>query len=133
MDRIFPHISSKKLRYLLVCAAMFLVLLSSCPVKGGIKSLIGLPVKTEQGLNKGSHTVFGNGAERCVNTETLEAAAFSSVSIDADALLPLVLFTATFLFLLGLASGKERPRPLYGDPIVAGALPIFLRNRKLII
>jgi hypothetical protein len=131
MNRTFPNIPKKTLRYIFVFAAMVLVLLSSCPVKSSLRTLAGFPVKTEQGVTKGNHTFFAS--ERCVNTPTTETSVSQTVSADTNNLLPVVLFTAAFLFLPGYALCREQSRTLYGNIRIPGTLPIFLQHRKLII
>ncbi len=133
MNRTLTNSSKKFMRCVFVFAAMVFILLSSCPVKSSIKTLIGFPVKTEQGAAKGNHTFFGNNIERCVNSETTETSVSQIVSVNANNLLPAILFTAAFLFLIGYTLCKEQSHLRYGSTKISGALPIFLRYRKLII
>jgi len=112
---------------------MLCVLLSSCPIKSGIKSLVGIPTNTEQGVPKKSSLFSaGNGTEKCVS-ETSDTKISQTVSSSTQDVLPAVLLTAAFVFLLGYTLCKQQPHPLYGSLKIPGTLPIFLQYRKLII
>ncbi|HRQ50086.1 MAG TPA: hypothetical protein PLR74_06105 [Agriterribacter sp.] len=132
MNRISSNIPQKFLRYFFVLAAVVLVLLSSCRVKSGIKTLIGVPATTEQGIAKGNHNVYSNNQERCINSETAEMIISPITSVDVNHLLPAVLFTVAFFFLPGITRNKQS-HPFYRSSNIPGAIPIFLQYRKLII
>jgi hypothetical protein len=112
---------------------MVFVLLSPCHVKNGIKSLAGIPSRTEQDLAKKSNLFFAsNGTEKCVS-ETSDTKISQTVSSNTHDLLPAVLLTTAFVFLPGYTLCKQQPHPLYGSLKIPGTLPIFLQYRKLII
>jgi len=133
MNRTLSHIPKNYQRYFLVLAAIVLVLLTSCPVKSSIKTLVGLPVNTEQGLAKGNVRIYGNSSEKCINSETADTKISQDISLEINTLSPVILFTATFLFLLAYLLGAEKSHPRYGNLKISGRLPIFLQYRKLII
>lgn len=133
MSSILSNTTPNYRRYFLVFAAMVFILLTSCPVKGGIKTLIGLPVKTEQGLAKGNKGFIGNGSEKCSNAATDQIIVSPITFENAGHLLPAIILTAAFLFLLGYTLYKAPAHPLYGNLKISGPLPIFLQYRKLIL
>lgn len=130
-----PNILANCKRYFLVFAAMLLVLLTSCAVKTSIKSLAGIPTKTELGVLKGNHNFSSNTFEKCsqLNIEDLKIA--KKVSFSANDLLPAVIFTTAFLFLFGFYPiSKENKHPIYsGSEKIRSSIPLFLEYRKLII
>lgn len=129
MNRTISNIFKNYQRYLFVFAMIFLVLLSSCP----IKSLASNPVKTEYGAIKDSHSLIGNNLEDCIDaTETKIA---ETVSIHTNDLLPVVIFTIAFLFLFSFRpESKENKHPLYsGGGKISNSIPIFLEYQKLLI
>lgn len=133
MIRIILNISKNYRQCLFVFAAMVLVLLTSCPVKIGIKNLAGIPAKTEQNTGGKKIHLFGNNQEKCVNSEAADAEIFQSPLVHTDNILPAVLFTAAFIFLLGYRPGRQQTHPLYGNVKIPATLPLFLRHRKLLI
>lgn len=133
MDRTLLNIQKKYRRNLFVFVAMFFVLIASCSVKSSIKSLVGIPLNSQLGVTKTSHSFFGTGSEKCVNGETTDTEISQSTSSQTNSLLPAVLLTATFLFPLGYTFCKEHSHPLYRTLKIPGTLPIFLQYRKLII
>lgn len=132
MNRTLPNIAKNHLRQLFVVTAAVLIVLMSCSVKSSIKSLMGIPVNTEQGLTQSNHSFFGNASETCVNGDTTEAKISNKSSSNADDLLP-VFITASFFFLPGLTPGKEQSHPLYGNLKIPSKLPLFLLYQKLIV
>lgn len=135
MNRTIPNILENCKRHFLVFAAMLLILLSSCAVKTSIKTLTGTPVNTERGVPKGSHNYSTNTIEKCAQFDASDTQIVQKFSFNANDLLPAVIFTAAFLFLLGLRPvSKVSKHPLYsGSSKIRGSIPIFLEYRKLII
>lgn len=133
MDRNLPNITKKHLRQLVVFAAAVLIVLMSCAVKSSIKSLVGIPVNTEKGVAKSNQHFFGSASETCVIGETTDTTIFQTTSLNANDLLPAVILTVTFLFLLGFRPFKKQSHPLYGNLKIPGTLPLFLLYRKLIV
>lgn len=121
-------------RYLFVFATVFLVLFSSCAVKTSIMNLPGIPTKTERDVAAGSHNFSSNTLGKCeqldASTQTVQ-----KVSFNSNDLLPIVIFTAVFLFLLDFRSyRKEKKHPLYsGSTKIRSSIPLFLEYRKLLI
>lgn len=111
---------------------MVFILLTSCPVKRSIRSLVDLPVHTEQGIAKGNYGLPGNGVEKCISGETDETEILSTTSLTGNHLLPPTTLTAVFGFPIAGMQG-EQVYPLNENIQITGTLPIFLRHRKLII
>lgn len=135
MSWTIPNILANCKRYFLVFAAMLLVLLTSCAVKTSIKNLAGIPTKTERGVTKGSHNFSSNTSEKCAQFDVSDTQIVQKSSFNANNLLPAVIFTAAFLFLLGFRPvSKENKHPLYsGSGKIRSSIPLFLEYRKLII
>ncbi len=133
MDKAKPNILKNHLRDFLVFAAMLLVVLTSCPIKNGLLSLANIPANSEQRLAKKSTIFSGERIEKCIYSETADPIIFQEVSSSANEFLPILLLTATFLFLLSFTTGRDQAHPLYGNLKITGTLPIFLQYRKLLI
>lgn len=133
MDRLGMHIKTNTERILISLALMVFVLLTSCPVKSGIKTLAGMPVNTTQGLPNKQHLFSTTGAERCGNCQTAEISLTQASSVDVNRLLPVILLSAFCAFLLGTAFPKASVHPFYGRQKLIAPIPLFLRQRKLII
>jgi len=132
MNRTLLKIQKKYQRNLFVFVAMVFVLIASCSVKSSIKSLVGIPLNSQHGVTKINHSFFGNGSEKCFS-ETTDTQISQSGSSQTNSLLPAIILTAIFLFLLGYTFCKEQAHPLYGTLKIPGTIPIFLQYRKLII
>lgn len=135
MSKTIPNIANNFQRYLFVFATVFLVLFSSCAVKASVKTLAGIPTKTEGGLPKANHNVPVSSVERCTVVTASDMQVVPKSSSYANDLLPVVLFTASFLFLFSFRSvSKESKHPIYsGSSKIRSSIPIFLEYRKLII
>ena len=133
MNSTLRNITKNHLRQLIVFAAASLMILTSCSVKSSIKSLAGIPVNTEQGIAKNNNSFFGSASETCINGETTDLQISQTPSFNANDLLPAVIFTVAFLFLLGFTPHKEQSHPLYGNLKIPSTLPLFLLYRKLIV
>lgn len=136
MNRAIPHILENGKRCILVVAATLLVMLSSCVVKASIKTWVGLPVNAEQGIPKGARHFSMNSAEKCVLLDGSETTIVQQQnSLHANDLLPVVILTVAFLFIIGFrAISKEKKHPFYsGSGKIRSAIPIFLEYRQLII
>lgn len=135
MNKTISNISLACKRYFFVFAAMLLVLMTPCAVKGSIKNLVGIPTKTEQGLPKGNHNFPTNTAEKCSQLNVEDTQITKQVSLHANNLLPAAIHTATFFFLFGLRKeSKENKHPLYSSSgKIRSTIPLFLEYRKLII
>ncbi|NKI27849.1 hypothetical protein HCG49_14895 [Arenibacter sp. 6A1] len=120
-------------QYLFVFVAMILVLISSCSVKSGIKSLAGVPFSTEQNTTKKGNVVFGAHKANCINTETANKEISQSISLDTADSLPEALLVAAFIFVFGNTLYKQQLHPRYSNLKIPGSLPIFLQNQKLIL
>lgn len=135
MDRTIPNILANCKRYFLVCAAMLLVLLTSCAVKTSIKNLVGIPLKTERSVPKANHNLSTNTLANCSQFNVEDTQIVQKNAFKANDLLPAVILTAAFLFLLGVPPvSNENKHPLYNSSgKIRSAIPIFLEYRKLII
>lgn len=122
-------------RYFVVFATMLLVLLSSCPVKTSIKTLVGGAAKTERNLPKPNRNFLSSAIDKCAEFEVADTQIAQKFSFKANNLLPVVLFTASFLFLFSLLPLiKENKHPIYnGSSKIRSSIPIFLEYQKLII
>lgn len=135
MDRTIPNILANCKRYFLVFAAMLLVLLTSCAVKTSIKNLVGIPLETERSLPKANHNLLANTLLKCSQLNVEDTQIVQKKSFKANDLLPAVILTVSFLFLLGIPPvSNENKHPLYNSSgKIRSAIPIFLEYRKLII
>lgn len=135
MDRTIPNILANCKRYFLVFAAMLLVLLTSCAVKTSIKNLVGIPMETERSLPKANHNLLANTLVKCSQLNVEDTQIVQKNSFKANDLLPAVILTVSFLFLLGIPPvSNENKHPLYNSSgKIRSAIPIFLEYRKLII
>lgn len=131
MNRILLHIPKYSQRYFFVFAVIILILFS-CPIKSSIKALIGIPTTTERNLNLNNNTIY-NSLEKCDNSETANSKVSQDISFKTISLLPAVLLTVTFAFLLESIEIKPLSHPLYKRLKISGTLPIFLQYQKLII
>lgn len=135
MGRTIPNILANCKRYFLVFAAMLLVLLTSCAVKTSIKNLVGIPLETERSLPKANHNLLANTLVKCSQLNVEDTQIVQKNSFKANDLLPAVILTVSFLFLLGIPPvSNENKHPLYNSSgKIRSAIPIFLEYRKLII
>lgn len=133
MDRTKLNMAKNYRQYLFVFVAMILVLISSCSVKTGIKSLAGVPISTEQNSTKKGNVVFGAIVEQCINSETANKEISQSISLDTSDSFPDALLLAAFIFIYGFELHTQQIHPLYSTVKISGSLPIFLQNQKLII
>jgi hypothetical protein len=110
------------------------VLFSSCTVKASVKTLVGIPIKTEQSLPKANRSFSTSSVEKCAQIETADRLSVQKLSTD-NQILPIILFTATFLFLFSFRSlTKESKHPVYsGSSKIRSSIPLFLEYRKLIV
>lgn len=135
MNRTVPNINNNFQRCLFVFATVFLILFSSCAIKASVRNLVGIPSKTEQSNSKTHQNFTANYVEKCAEIENADTLIVQKVSFDANDLLPVVLYIATFLFLFRFRSeSKESKHPVYsGSSKIRSSIPIFLEYRKLII
>ena len=135
MNKIIPNTSKKLQGYLFVFAAMLLVSLTSCTVKGSIKTMAGIPIKSGHSLPKGHQGFSVNTLEKCAGFEAVDTQIVQKIATNTNDLLPVVLFTATLFFLFSFRTViKEKKHPLYsGSRKISNSIPIFLEYRKLII
>lgn len=135
MNRTILNMLTNFKRYFLVCAAILLVLLTSCPVKLSIKNWAGIPIKTERGVSKGHQSVSTNLIEKCPQYNIEDNQIFHKNSIDSNDLLPAFILSLAFLFYFGFrVNPKEIKHPMYsGSNRIRSTIPLFLEYRKLII
>ena len=113
------------------------IVLSSCTVKSGLKDLLGLRHTTAQHVpaERSGKVLTGSFTANC----TYQAATGYSVIQQEQSGLSLytaaLLLSCTLLYFLfaGRVPGSFTAHPGYGGNRIAGATPIFIRHRKLII
>lgn len=116
-------------QYITILVMFILVLLTSCPIKNGIKSLIGTPMNTEQGRIADRAIPLDNGFERCSELVESENARLSFVK--ETLLLPdaVLILRSSYPFSirepLQLSASRNRRQK------IAHTLPIFLQYRTL--
>lgn len=140
MIKQLHHIITNLKRYQWVYAAVFLVLISSCSIKGGIKNLLhttSVETSLASGVNSGkSGYTSGNiSMENCSKYQELDTKIVKSQQLDLQDLLPVLLFSAALFSLLFLFYDfKEQNHPRYGDTRKRGYhIPLFLQYQKIII
>ncbi len=135
MNKTVPNSTINFKQYGYVIAVLLMVLLTSCPVKGNIKTLTGLPINTEQGFPKGSQHTSLNTVEKCAEFETEDTTLVQKFSLADNELLPLLIFTAAAFLLFNFrVEIKENKHPVYSDSgKIKTAIPLFLEYKKLII
>lgn len=133
MDKGLLTISKRYGRNFLVFVFIFFTLLLSCQVKSSIKSLVGLPVNTEQSVPKGVISMVGSGLETCANDKAADTEISRITTTNVNDLLPAVFLTVTLFSLIGYTFSKDQPHPCYGNLKIRGTLPLFLQHRRLLI
>lgn len=131
---MFRHILNKVKgyqQYFFVLALVLFALLSSCPIKAGIKSLASEPIKSEQ-RTSGQSGALSSHFDKCADSERTVMVTTSRSSPIAD-LLPAVLLLGVALYFFCFTFRKEKVHPLYGNLKLAGSLPLFLEYQQLII
>ncbi|PUV23978.1 hypothetical protein DCO56_11415 [Sphingobacterium athyrii] len=119
-------------RNLLTLGAVILLFLSSFPIKMGIKTLMGLPQKVEQVAGaKGSF--IGANHESCSSSILTDAITLEKSGLHSDNMLPVAILTAFILFIFCTFGSRDEICPRYRRIKIIAPLPIFLRDRKLII
>ncbi len=119
-------------RQLFVLLALVVVLLASCPVKSGIKSLAGIPVNKEQSFAKKTQLHPGNGTP-CNVSESVTGPSLLQCDISAAGEQPLFFFNTAVAFLLGYSEQQAGLHNAYCPVPGLRHLPLFLQHRKLII
>lgn len=126
-------------QYLLGFAVVLFVLITSCPVKAGIKQLIGEPIKSEQSFPNASSALLSyqassipDNVDRCAESE-LSTLFVKSGTPQVIGLLPLILSATIVLFFFYAPHHTGEQHPFYRNLKISGTLPIFLQYRKLII
>lgn len=133
MYEIGQNKSTNVLRYAFAAIAIVAVLLSSCALRGGLKSLVDLPVKTEQSAAKKTNRYVGSSQQACAAFEMEETKIAQPVSASTTDLLPLALFAAMALSYFGRVCGTPHEWRRDGRVEALTPLPIFLRYRKLLL
>lgn len=123
-------------RYYWVYAAIFLVLISSCSIKGGIKSLTNTSMaNTEVNLTKGMHSFSTVSEKSCASFLDLDTATIQNSSLNWDLILPVILLATALLGLLYLSFGFSKAvHPIYARGIkMRFCIPLFLEYQKITI
>lgn len=132
MDQKRKNSMNAMVRHVLTLGAVILLFLSSCPIKTGIRALMGLPQKVEQVAGtKGSF--IGTNYESCSSSIMTDAITLEKDSLQASNILPAAILTALILFTFLHFRLKDETVPRYQRIKITAPLPIFLRHRKLII
>lgn len=130
---IIARTSNNLLKHCFIIVSALFVLCLSCPVKAGIKKLVG--ISSDQNISSKKNTPHVNTqSETCTKaSETPLAITGGSALFNAD-FTPVIIFTATAVSFLILAFSKEKIHPRYNNSQkIAYTVPIFLRHRKLTI
>lgn len=139
MNRTISQITVKGKRYFLgfasVFAALLLVSLTSCAVKGSIKTWLGIPIQTEQSLPKANYHFTVTAVDQCAGIENATTQIAQKISFTAHDLLPAMISTPTLQFLLSFRLvNKEIRHPVYsGSAKIRSSVPLYLEYRKLMI
>ncbi|MFZ6023618.1 MAG: hypothetical protein ACOYVG_04090 [Bacteroidota bacterium] len=122
-------------RHMFVIAATFVVLLTSCAIKNGLKTLLGFPANTEQRLANGKHNFIVNGLQNCGKITINDTQLTNPIVTRTNDFFPVVILAAAFLFLFSFRPvSNESKHPLYSSSgKIRSSIPIFLEYRKLII
>ena len=129
---VVPFLKNSK-QYFFVLATVFLVLLSSCAVKGGIKSFMLFPDSIKNTTTKSMQFMLTTGIEKCQVIENAITSSTQELHSNHSNFLPLFLLSAALLILSGVALYQTPTHPRYGTLKISGSLPIFLQYQKLII
>lgn len=131
MDQKRKNSMNSIVRLALTIGAVILLFLSSCPIKTGIKTLMGVPPKIEQVANNKGHFI-STSLESCSSSILTDASTYEKAGLQGNNLLPAVILTALAFFFFQFRIKEDIP-PLYKSIKIQDTLPIFLRDRKLII
>lgn len=118
-----------------IFASLLLVLLTSCPVKSSLKTLVGIPIKTEHQLPQGKAGFSLHHGQQCSVASASEVQIVQTDQKSINELLPIVVYVASFLILLSFPTQrKESKHPVYsGSSKITNSIPLFLAYRKLIL
>lgn len=131
MFRIILNISKSYRHCLSAFAILFFVLMSSCPIKAGIKSLVVDPMEAKH-PSPNQTSMLSVSYDRCADSH-LTVRSLHSGQSDAVDLLPVILSLGIAFFFFCLPSHKENIHPDYGSLKIKGSIPLFLEYRRLII
>ena len=129
---VVPFLKNSK-QYFFVLATVFLVLLSSCAVKGGIKSFMLFPDSIQNTTTKSMQFMLTTGIEKCQVIENAITTSTQELVGSHANFLPLLLLSVALVILSGVAFNHNPSHPRYGTLKISGSLPIFLQYQKLII
>lgn len=135
MKKITPNISMNYRRLLFVFASALLVLLTSCPIKSNLKTLIDIPSNSDVGLFQGSKVSSLTPSEVCAQIGDIDIHSSQKTSLDINDILPALFATITLLFLFNFGGLSRSTRhPLYtSSGKIRHSIPLFLEYRKLLI
>lgn len=135
MKKNTPNISMNYRRLLFVLASALLVLLTSCPIKSNLKTLIDIPLKSDFSLNQGNKVSSLNSSEVCAQIGDIDIHSSQKTSLDINDILPALFATITLLFLFNFYdSSRNTKHPLYTNSgKIRNSIPLFLEYRKLLI
>lgn len=133
MNHFRLHITKKIQSILFIVATVFFVLLTSCAIKSSIKSWANITGSTAQTPLKTGSLFSSSSMEKCINSETKDTQILQTVSFQTGDYAPIVLFTFAFMLLFSVVFRDQQAHPHYGNLKISGSIPIFIRDRNLLI
>jgi hypothetical protein len=116
-------------QYITILVMFILVLLTSCPIKNGIKSLIGTAMNTEQGRIADRAIPLVNGFERC--SELVEGENVRLSFVKETLLLPDDVLILRSSYPFSIQEHLQLSARRNGRQKIVHTLPIFLQYRTL--
>jgi hypothetical protein len=129
MGSIKSNILSSYGRYITILVMFILLLLTSCPIKNGIKSLAGLPINTEQGRIADRALPLDTGFERC--SESVDSGNARLSFVQEALLLPDDVLILRSSYPFSIQEHLQLSHSRNGRQKIAHTLPIFLQYRTL--
>ncbi|WP_144036479.1 hypothetical protein [Sphingobacterium psychroaquaticum] len=119
-------------RFILLIAAVFCLLLSSCPIKSVLKSMAGMPPNTERTTNRTNIRV--EAPPICSVSVSSEIGTGQQIGMHQANFMPAAVLTVLFLLVFAFVVPRaDKEHPGYSNLKIGGFLPIFLQTRKLIL
>ncbi|OQP44827.1 hypothetical protein A4H97_10730 [Niastella yeongjuensis] len=119
-------------RHLILLVSILLLLISSCPIKKGIISLVHIHTETESSSPKDINHFAAYLADTCEKSESADTNLTQLKSVSATDYLPVLLFITAFLA-LSFGNFIRKTFPRYWKYNILTDLSLFLQHRRLII
>ncbi|MHC5202494.1 hypothetical protein [Myroides sp. LJL119] len=134
MSKKLENIMLNFKRYFWVYASVFLILISSCSIKGSIKNFINTPVKSSVGINKAMHTISTLNKDNCASYTDSDSQILQKSSLDLGDLLPTIFLAIGLLALYYVLFGYPKQKhPNYPSARkIRFSVPLFLEYQKII-